>query len=112
MIYNKNALEIDLSYLLRGYNIIGSISSLLISSIKLNDNLKFLWEYDRYPLKSKIFHSHHSIINIKRKYTIYQMEPSEIYKNKMNIWKCSDEQIQIMLNDKCPNDFKIVPPNV
>ena len=112
LIYNKNALEIDLSYLVRGYNIIGSISSLLISSIKLNDNLKFLWEYDRYPLKSKIFHSHHSIINIKRKYTIYQMEPSEIYKNKMNIWKCSDEQIQIMLNDICPNDFKIVPPNI
>ena len=40
------------------------------------------------------------------------MEPSEIYKTKMVIWKDSDEQIQIMLNDKCPNDFKIVPPNI
>ena len=112
IIYNKNTLEIDLSYLVRGYNIVASISSLLISSIKLNDNLNFLWEYDRYPLKSKLFHSHHSIINIKRKFNIYLMEPSEIYKTKMVIWKDSDEQIQIMLNDKCPNDFKIVPPNI
>ena len=112
IIYNKNTLEIDLSYLVRGYNIVASISSLLISSIKLNDNLNFLWEYDRYPLKSKLFHSHHSIINIKRKFNIYLMEPSEIYKTKMVIWKDSDEQIQIMLNDKCPNDFKIVPTNI
>ena len=72
IIYKRNKMKIDLSYITRGYNIVASISSFLIESIKLNDNLKFLWEYDRYPLKSKIFHSHHSIINIKRKYTIYQ----------------------------------------
>ena len=112
IIYNKNPLEIDLSYLVRGYNIISSISSLVISSIKLNDNLQFFWEFDRYPLKSKIFHSHYSIVNITRKYTVYQMEPSEIYKTKMVIWKDSDEQIEIMLNDTCPNDFKIIPPNI
>ena len=55
-------MKIDLSYITRGYNIVASISSFLIESIKLNDNLKFLWEYDRYPLKSKIYHSHYSYI--------------------------------------------------
>ena len=112
LIYKENPLEIDLSYLVRGYNIVGSISSFLISSIKLNDNLKFLWEYDRYPMCSKIYHAHHSIFNFKRKFSIYLMEPSDIYKNKMIIWKDSDEQIEIMMNDKCPNDFKLVPPNI
>ena len=112
IIYNENPLEIDISYLVRGYNIVGSISSFLISSIKLNDNLKFFWEYDRYPMCSKMYHSHHSIFNIKRNYTIYLMEPSEIYKNQMIVWKGSDDQIKIMLNDTCPYDFKIVPPNV
>ena len=105
-------MEIDISYLVRGFNIVGSISSFLISSIKLNDNLKFLWEYDRYPMCSKMYHSHHSIFNIKRNYTTYLMEPSEIYKDKMIVWKGSDDQIKIMLNDTCPYDFKIVPPNI
>ena len=109
--YNQNSLEIDLSYLIYGYNIVGSISSFLISSIKLNDNIKFLWEYDRYPMCSKIFHFHHSIFNIQRNYTIYQMPPSETYKYRMIVWKCSDEQINIMLNDKCPYNFKIIKPN-
>ena len=109
--YNQNSLEIDLSYLIYGYNIVGSISSFLISSIKLNDNIKFFWEYDRYPMCSKIYHFHHSIFNIPRNYTIYQMPPSETYKNKMIVWKCSDEQISIMLNDKCPYNFKIIKPN-
>lgn len=109
--YNQNSLEIDLSYLIYGYNIVGSISSFLISSIKLNDNIKFFWEYDRYPMCSKIYHFHHSIFNIQRKYTIYQMPPSETYKYRMIVWKCSDEQINIMLNDKCPYNFKIIKPN-
>ena len=111
LIYNQNKLEIDLSYIIRGYNIVGSISSFLIGSIKLNDNLKLLWEYDRYPLKIKRHHNHHLLSNIKRKYTVFLMEPSEIYKTEMVVWKNSDEQIQIMLNDDCPNDFKIIPPN-
>ena len=109
--YNQNSLEIDLSYLIYGYNIVGSISSFLISSIKLNDNIKFFWEYDRYPMCSKIYHFHHSIFNIQRNYTIYQMPPSETYKYRMIVWKCSDEQINIMLNDKCPYNFKIIEPN-
>jgi hypothetical protein len=112
IIYHENALEKDIAYLVNGYNIVGSISSFLISSIKLNDNLKYLWEYDRYPMCSKMFHSHHSIYNIKRKYTIYQMEPSEIYKKEMIVWKGSDQQIQIMLNDTCPYDFKRVETNI
>ena len=109
-IYNVNPLEVDISYLVRGYNIVGSISSFSISCIKLNDNLEFFWEYDRYPMGSKIYHSHPSIFNFKRRYTTYLMEPSETYKNKMIVWKCSDEQLDIMLKDKCQNDFKIIPP--
>ena len=98
-------MEIDLSYIVRGYNIVGSISSFLTESIKLNDNLKFLWEYDRYPLKLKIHHDHYL------KYTVFLMEPSEVYKTKKAIWKNSEEQIQIILKDTCPYDFKTIQPN-
>ena len=112
IIYNENPLEVDISYLARGYNIVGSISSFLISSIKLNDNLKYLWEYDIYPMSGRLFHSHHSINNEKRKYTIYLMKPSEQYKNKMVVWKSSEEQINIMLNDKCPQNFITIKRNI
>ena len=112
IIYNDNPLEVDISYLARGYNIVGSISSFLISSIKLNDNLEYLWEYDIYPMSGKLFHNHYSINNEKRNYTIYQMKPSDMYKKKMIIWKSSKEQIKIMLNDQCPNKFITIKPNI
>ena len=84
----------------------------MISSIKLNDNLEYLWEYDIYPMSGKLFHNHYSINNEKRNYTIYQMKPSDMYKKKMIIWKSSKEQIKIMLNDKCPNKFITIKPNI
>ena len=112
IIYHNNPLDVDISFLARGYKIVGSISSFLISSIKLNNNLKYLWEYDIYPMSGKLYHFHHLLFNIKRKYIIYQMKPSNVYKNKMIVWKCSKEQLKIMLNDKCSNNFKIIKPNV
>ena len=112
IVYHNNPLDVDISFLARGYKIVGSISSFLISSIKLNNNLKYLWEYDIYPMSGKLYHFHHLLFNIKRKYIIYQMKPSNVYKNKMIVWKCSKEQLKIMLNDKCSNNFKIIKPNV
>ena len=88
----------------------GSVSSFIISIIKLNDNLKYFWEYDIYQMIHKIYHLHHSIYEYPRNYTIFRMEPSEIYKQEMYSWTRSEEQITIMLNDKCPNKFKIIPP--
>ena len=111
IIYKENPLEVDISYLARGYNIVGSISSFLISSIKLNDNLEYLWEYDIYPMSGKLFHNHYSINNEIRKYTIYQMKPSDMYKKKMIVWKSSEEQIKIMLKDQCPKNFTKIGPN-
>ena len=66
VIYKENSLEIDLAYLTQGFNIVASLSSFLISAIKLNDNLNNLWEYDRYPMCLKIRHSHYTLFNIKK----------------------------------------------
>ena len=54
---------------------------------------------------------HHSIYDFPRNYTIYRMEPSEKYKIEMYIWTRNKTQIDIMLNDKCPNRFKTIEPN-
>ena len=112
IIYKQNKLEKDIAALAFAYNIVGSISSFLISIIKLNNNLKYLWEYDRYPTSLGIPHLHHSLYNFKRKYTLFKMEPSDIYKNEMIIWQNTNDQIQIMLNDTCPHNFTTVNPNL
>ena len=110
VIYNNNTLEQDISYLSHAYNIVGSVSSFIISIIKLNSNLKFYWEYDSYQMMQKIYHLHHSIYDFQRNYTIFRMEPSVVYQQEMYIWARSKIQLDIMINDTCPNKFKIIPP--
>ena len=111
IIYNQNSIEIDIALLSYAYNIVGSISSFLISIIKLNNNLKYFWEYDIYLTSLKVPHLHHSIYNFTRNYTIFQMKPSKLYKNEMIIWQCSDYQLNLMINDTCPYNFTVINPN-
>lgn len=111
IIYNQNPIEIDIALLSYAYNIVGSISSFLISIIKLNNNLKYFWEYDIYLTSLKIPHLHHSIYNFTRNYTIFQMKPSNLYKNEMIIWQCSDYQLNLMINETCPYNFTAINPN-
>ena len=111
IIYNQNPIEIDIALLSYAYNIVGSISSFLISIIKLNNNLKYFWEYDIYLTSLKVPHLHHSIYNFTRNYTIFQMKPSNLYKNEMIIWQCSDYQLNLMINETCPYNFTVINPN-
>ena len=46
IIFNKNDFETDISLLAHAYHIACSIGSFVISAIKLNDNLKNIYEYD------------------------------------------------------------------
>ena len=101
-----------MSKLVYGYNIVGSISSFLTSLIKLNDNLQYFWEYDIYHKVTKINHLHYSISNFTRKYTIYKMLPSPIYKETLYFWKRTKEQLDLMMNVTCPNNFIIIKPNI
>ena len=112
IIYNKNTIENDIAYLSYAYNLVGSISSFLIATLYLNDNLRYFWEYDRYPLKSAALHLHHSVYNFKRKYYIFKMKPSEKYEKIMRVWRNSNAQIKLMLEETCPYDFTRVKRNI
>ena len=46
IIHRINNLEYDISLLSHAFHIALSVSSFVISAIKLNDNLKDIWEYD------------------------------------------------------------------
>ena len=39
------------------------------------------------------------------------MKPSSIYLEKKNIWRKTNEQLNLMINDTCPNNFTIIKPN-
>ena len=110
IIHNTNNLEYDISLLCHAYNIVVSVSSFAFSAIKLNDNLKNLWEFDMIRLSNKFLFLHHHIFKFKIKYRIFTMKPSEIYRKKMFKFKNSSDQIKLMLEDKCPYDFKIIKP--
>ena len=110
IIYKKNCIEYDISLLSHAYNIVASVSSFALSSIKINDNLKNLWEYDIMRLGEKFLFLHHHISNINIKYNIYTMKPSDIYQSKMFLWKGTSEQIKLMLEDDCPYNFTLTRP--
>lgn len=111
IIHRKNKIDVDISYLLYGYNIVASISSFLISIIKFNDNLQNLWEYDLMKLPEKVYNIHFHIFNFPIKYKLYTMIPSNNYRNQMFFWKNSGKQSELMLEEKCPQNFIITLPN-
>lgn len=103
IIFRNNTLEIDFAYLSNAYNLVGSVSSFLISAIKFNKKLRNYWEYDIYRKSEKFLHLHHDIYKFKRNFTIYRMIPSLKYKNEMFAWKNNKEQAQLMIQESCFN---------
>ena len=102
----------DISLLCHSFNIVVSVSSFAFSAIKLNDNLKELWEYDIMRLSEKFLFLHHHITKFKKSYQVHTMRPSDKYKSEMFSWKISSEQIKLMIDDKCPYDFVVTKPNI
>ena len=107
IIYKINNLEHDISLLCNAYNIALSVSSFVISAIKLNNNIKNLWEYDLIRLSEKFLFLHPHIFEYKLNYIYHTMKPSDEYVNKMFLWNKTQEQIKLMLEDNCPYDFVI-----
>jgi hypothetical protein len=61
-----------------------------------------------YHINEKIFHYCHDFNTYQHNnYTIFRMEPSSRYINKMFNWKNTRSQIALMFNEKCINEFVI-----
>lgn len=110
--YNKNKIKLDISYLVNSYNIIYGTSSFLSSIIKLNQNLKFLWEYDFYTLSVRYKFLHYSVYTFSFNYTIYKMNTSENYKKSMYPFSNSKKQRKLMIEEKCDNNLYLISPRI
>jgi len=108
IIYLNNNLEYDLSCLMNSYNLVASISSFLNTIIILNSKLENLWEYNIYQMFEKIVQYHYDLFEFPNNFTIYRMEASKYYKNKMYVWKNNKIQRKLMIKEKCINSFMIV----
>jgi len=104
----KDSLKLDISYLTNSYNMIAAKSTLFSTSIKFNDKLKFLWEFDCSSLSQKYFHLHYSVYEFPFYYTVYYMNSSTNYRKLMYPWSNTPKQRQMMIEEKCINDFIII----
>ena len=109
LIYLQKSLKEHISILINAYKIVNSMSSFMNGIIQLNYVLEFLWEYNIYPIKEKIWHLHHDLIKYpnNNKFIIFKMEPSSKYINIMHNWKCKRNQLHLMFKEKCINEFKV-----
>jgi hypothetical protein len=105
---NKNELKVDISYIINSYNMVAGKSTFFSTSIKFNDKLKFLWEYDSSPLSQKYLHLHYSAYNFQFNYIVYKMNLSNNYRKLMNPWYNIPKQRKKMINEKCKQNFDII----
>ena len=62
-----------------------------------------------YKISEKINHFHFDFNKLPHNnFTVFRMEPSLSYKNKMFNWKHSKSQLKLMIKDKCINEFSII----
>ena len=104
----KNNIKSDISYLIYSYNLVAARSTFFLTSIKFNNKLKFLWEYDFLSLYQKYLHLHYSVYNFPCYYTIYKMKSSNNYRKRMYPWINSYSQRKMMIKEKCINNFEII----
>ena len=112
IIFQKNDIVQSIAYLSNAYNIVGSISSFLLMSIRLNNNLKLFWEYDLFKISTKFIFFHPDIYSNSINYIIYKMKPSQNYKNEMFVWRNDESQVKLMIEEKCINKFYIIKPKI
>ena len=103
--HQLNTIEYDLAMLCNTYNLANSVSSFTLAAIAFNDNLKNLFEYEIYKIHAALIHYHFDIDKLNKKFNVYRMKPSENYFKKMYDWKNTDEQRQLIFDEKCIYDF-------
>jgi hypothetical protein len=88
--------------------VVASKSSFFSVTIKLNDKLKFLWEYDFLTPIRKSYLDFRIFYKFFNYYTIYKMNSSINYRKVMIPWLNSYKQRKMMIKEECVNNFEII----
>ena len=104
--HNLNKKEIDIATLMNAYNLVNAFSTFSLAAITFNDNLINLFEYESGNLGKKIIEFHYDIDKLDRKFNIYRMKASEDYFIKIFHWRNTEEQQNLLFEEKCKYNFK------
>lgn len=107
IVYNRNNIKLDMTYLLNAYNIVFAKSTFLISIIQFNNNLEKLYEFDL-NFDNQFDKELKSFTYYNNNFHIYRMNSSMKYKLKMEKWKKSKYQLILMKKEKCHSNFIII----
>jgi len=102
IIYKKNNLKLDISYLINSYNLVSATSTFLSVIIIFNDKLKFLWKYDYYSIPPQKY------LVSQLLYRMYKMNSTPKFRNVMHPWLNSPSQRKMMIEEKCKNNFDFI----
>ena len=108
IIFEIKDIKKDIALLSYAYNLVGGVSTFFNIILRLNDNIRVLFEYNIDSIYAKIISFHYIFYKLSKKIKIYRMNPSDEYKNKMYIWQNSKYQRDLMINEKCINKFKLL----
>ena len=105
IIFQKNSIKLDISYLINAYNIVGAYSTFLNYIIKYNDNLKSFWYFD-FKFNNFYYYIFFSFI-LYHHVNQYKMYESNYYKvmQKCSTIKCKKD---IMINYTCSNKIFLI----
>ena len=108
IIFKINNIPLDIAQIIYAYNLVGGISTFFNVILRLNENVRVLFEYNIDVIYAKIIHFHYTFYNLPKKINIFRMNPSDEYRNKMYPWKNTKLQRYLMINEKCINNFKLL----
>ena len=111
--FNVIPFKYTFAYLTKAYNIASGNCPLLYFIIRLNDNLRNIWEYDT---QNDINNLNNENINIdsaikyikNKKINYYKMVISKHYKNTQLYSKNTFYKLYLMFNYKCDNNFTLI----
>ena len=111
--FNVLPFKVTFSYMTKAYNIASGNCPLLYFIIRLNDNLRNIWEYDT---QNDINNLNNENINIdsaikyikNKKINYYKMVISKHYKNTQLYSKNTFYKLYLMFNYKCDNNFTLI----
>ena len=107
--FNTISAQYSIAYLTKAWNIVGGNGNLLYFIIRLNDNLKNIWEFES-PFFNNININLEKGIQFSnsKKVLLYKMIASKKYKKVMMGKENTFKKLHLMLNFDCKDNFIII----
>ena len=105
VIFKFGNIKDDIGELAHAKNLVLSTSSFIIGIARISKYAENVWMYDMLNQRERDNWIIDKDIAEDRKFTEYIMIPSKNYLDNIYPWNADKNQLELMLNEKCENDF-------